>query len=104
MYRQSKISVESIGRSGKKPLSVGRVLITKFKEGAHWRPRRLTPGRGALELMAHTVSARRSPVKALAALQKVVMHADVFKGTRGEASELIHDLLQTDGRKKRFVG
>ncbi len=54
-----KVRAEEIGgRIGSKPLRVGLVLATNYKNGARWRPRQVTRGRGVLELMSNTVSAR----------------------------------------------
>ena len=92
--KQSKISVEEIGgRAGIKPLPVGMVLMTEYKAGANWRPRKLSAGEGVLGLLSHTVSARRNPEKALATLQRVTANAEVLKGTRGNANELSHRIL-----------
>jgi hypothetical protein len=90
-----KYAVEELGgRSGRKPLPVGLVVVSVYKAGARWRPRRLSPGQGELALLAHTVSARRQPETVLATLQQVVSHAPVLKGTRGEATEMVEAILQ----------
>lgn len=88
-YVQAKVDVAELGgRSATKPIPVGLVLMTDFKSGARWRPRRLTAGKGVLELLFNTVSARRNPERALATLQRVTTEADILKGVRGEASEM----------------
>ena len=94
-FRQTKITVAELGgHSGKKPLPVGLVLMTQFKSGARWRPRKLSPGKGVLELLFNTVSARRSPEKALATLQRVTAQADVLKGVRGNATQVVPAVLK----------
>ena len=94
-FTQTKITAAELGGpSGTKPLPVGLVLMTQFKSGARWRPRKLTAGRGVLELLFNTVSARRSPQKALATLQRVTAQAEVLKGVRGNATELVDALLR----------
>ena len=94
-FTQTKITVAELGgHSGTKPLPVGLVLMTQFKSGARWRPRKLTPGRGVLELLFNTVSARRSPERALATLQRVTAQAEVLKGVRGNATEVVDALLR----------
>ena len=93
-YSQTKVSVAELGgHSGTKPLPVGLVLMTQFKSGARWRPRRLTAGKGVLELLFNTVSARRDPERAMATLQRVTATAAVLKGVRGNASELVPAML-----------
>lgn len=101
-FRQTKITAAELGgHSGKKPLPVGLVLMTQFKNGARWRPRKLSPGEGVLEMLFNTVSARRSPGKALATLQRVTALADVLKGVRGNANEVVPAVLRrVEGRIK----
>jgi len=71
------------------PLPVGLVVITRYRAGARWRPRRLSPGRAGIELLAHTVAARRRPARALSTLARTLSGALVLKGVRGEASGLV---------------
>lgn len=93
--KQSKIeAIDLGGDSGTKPLSVGLVLMTQFKEGAHWRPRKLTPGKAVLEMLFNTVSARRHPERAMSTLQRVTAEADVWKGVRGQAMEVVPAILK----------
>jgi hypothetical protein len=92
--RQSKITVETLGgQTGTRPLPVGLVVMTQFKEGARWRPRKLSAGKGVLELLSNTVSARREPEKALVALQHVVATAQIVKGARGESRDIVQFIL-----------
>lgn len=94
-FTQTKVHVAELGgQLGTKPLPVGLVLMTRFKSGAQWRPRKLSAGKGVLELLFNTVSARRSPEKALTTLQQVTAQAEVLKGVRGNAAELVPQLLK----------
>jgi hypothetical protein len=101
-FRQTKITAAELGgHSGTKPLPVGLVLMTQFKSGAQWRPRKLSAGKGVLEMLFNTVSARRSPEKAMATLQCVTANADVLKGVRGSATEVVPLVLRrVEGRLK----
>lgn len=93
-YAQTKVSVASLGgHSGTKPLPVGLVLMTQFKSGVRWRPRKLTAGKGVLEMLFNTVSARRNPERAMATLQRVATQAAILKGARGNAKELVQAML-----------
>ncbi len=78
---------------GSKPIPVGLITSSRFRAGGSWRPRRLTPGQGVLELLANTVSARRKPDKVLSTLRAAVTGATVVKGSRGEASEVAARVL-----------
>jgi len=92
---QSRITVVELGgKSGTKPLPVGLVLMTRYKSGAKWRPRKLTPGKGVLELLFNTVSARRSPEKALSTFQHVTKRAEVLKGIRGDTTAIVDALIK----------
>ena len=93
--RQTRRRVEEFGgRAGKGPLPVGLVVVTRYERGARWHPRRLTPGEGVLEMLSNTVSARRSPERALTVLSKVADRAVILNGTRGEASRAAASILK----------
>ncbi len=92
--RATKVRAEEIGAQvGSKPLQVDLVVSTGFKAGARWRPRKLTRGKGVLELLANTVSARSQPELALSVLPKALESARIVKGVRGEASEVVESIL-----------
>lgn len=94
-FVQRKITAAELGgQSGTKPLPVGLVLMTRFKSGARWRPRKLSAGKGVLEILFNTVSARRNPERALATLQRVTERAEVLQGVRGDAESLVATLLK----------
>lgn len=93
--KQTKYSVESLGAvEGVRPLPVGLVLLSEYRSGARFQPRRLTAGQGALAVMQHAVAARLNPEAVLETLQEVVTHAPVLKGARGEASEVAERVLR----------
>src|SRR6266568_8531038 len=67
--QSKKVRAEEVGAIvGSKPLRVGLVVSTNYKDGASWRPRQITRGQGVLELMSNTVCARSQPELALAVL------------------------------------
>lgn len=90
-----RLSAEALGgTTGQRPLPVGLVVLSEYRPGARWQPERLSAGRGVLALIANTVSIRRQPAAALAALQRVVTGASVLKGERGDAGALAISLLE----------
>jgi hypothetical protein len=94
-YRQSKVELKDLGgHPGTKPLKVGLVLMTQYRNGALWRPRKLTAGKAVLEMLFNTVSARRNPERALSTLERVTATADVWKGVRGQATEVVPRMLE----------
>jgi hypothetical protein len=70
------------------PLPVGLVLVTRYRAGTRWRPRRLSPGRAGIEMLAHAVAARRRPAGALRVLARTLAGARTLKGARGEAADV----------------
>jgi hypothetical protein len=94
-YKQSKVELTELGgHPGTKPLTVGLVVMTQYRDGARWRPRRLSAGQAVLEMLFNTVSARRNPERALATLERVTAKASVWKGVRGHATDVVPAMLR----------
>lgn len=92
--RQSDVRVESLGgRAARSPLPVRLVLLTRFRDGSKWKPRRLAAGVGALEIMRHAVAARLRPELALSVLGAVALSAPVFKSLRPDAERVADQIL-----------
>jgi hypothetical protein len=86
---------EDLGaETGAEPLPVAVVAATKYREGAAWRPRRITPGQAAWELMDCTLSAQYQPEAAVHAVGRAAAGAACWKGFRGEAGETARWLLE----------
>lgn len=83
------------GRTGKKPLPVEHVILTRFRPGAQWRPRKCSTGQAIMALLGHTIPARRKPAAVLTALRNAVAGASVLRGSRGEAQEFALRLLNS---------
>lgn len=93
--KATRYRVESLGGiAGVHPLPVGLVIVSMYKPGVAWRPRRLSVGHGVLALLANTVSARRQPAVALATLRQVAARATMVKSGRGEADEVAPLLIR----------
>jgi len=71
------------------PLPVGLVVVTRYRAGARWRPRALSPGRAGIEMLTHAVAARRRPAAALRVLARALSSARAFRGARGEAADVV---------------
>jgi hypothetical protein len=93
LHARRQSAEELGGVCGREPLSVGLVVLTSFRGGASWSPRRLSAGEAVLEMLTHTVPARLRPEDSLAALGQAVEGAAVLEGERGEAQELAGRLL-----------
>jgi hypothetical protein len=91
---QTDHHVESLGGiAGEEPLPVGVVVVTTFRPGAEWRPKRLSAGEGALALLSNAVPARKRPAQALRAATRAADGAVFLEGDRGEAEDIVPTLL-----------
>jgi serine kinase of HPr protein (carbohydrate metabolism regulator) len=87
-------SIESLGGvRGKRPLPIALVVVTEYKAGARWRPRRMTAGQGALALLNNSVSIKRRPEAAFPVLKRAASRAPFLKSARGEAKEVVESIL-----------
>jgi hypothetical protein len=96
--RQARIcTVEELGgQPSLEPLEVGLVLVTSYHPEETWRPTKLSPAEGLLELAKNSVSIRRSPGLVLQVLSKVVVAAPVLCGPRGEGQQVVSYLRERD--------
>lgn len=81
------------GVVAEEPLPLGLAVLTSYHAGAEWRPRRLSPGQGALMVLAHAVQARSRPQAAMRAIARALEPALILTGERGEADDLADELL-----------
>jgi hypothetical protein len=92
--RPTRHAAEALGAEvGSKPLPVGLLAFTRFRAGARFRPRALTPGKALISVLENTVPARRRPKASVAALRQVVEVAPAIKGVRGDARDAARALL-----------
>jgi hypothetical protein len=90
-----RVPVAALGaETGTTPLPIGLVLVTSYRVGACWRPRRLTAARTLLALMRHTVAARGNPEHSMPILKQAVTGGMAFAGLRGEARPLVSAVLR----------
>jgi hypothetical protein len=79
--------------TGYAPRRLDWVILTRYRKGSTKPLREVSAGTAVLGLLAHTVSARRFPQRALLVLKKAVRGAKIRKGYRGEAQEMLNYLL-----------
>ena len=90
-----RVPVAALGaKAGTTPVPIGLVLVTSYRGGSRWRPRRLTAGPALLALMRHTVAARGSPAHSMPILKQAVTGTTAFAGLRGEARPLVSAVLR----------
>ena len=79
--------------TGTTPLPVGLVLVTSYRAGARWRPRRLSAAPALLALMRHAVAPRGNPAHSMPILKQAVSAGIALAGPRSEARPLVSAVL-----------
>jgi hypothetical protein len=91
---QSDHDVESFGGiAGAEPLRIGAVVFTKYRAGAEWEPTRLSPARGALAMLEHTLPVLERSAESIRAIRRAIDGALLLEGDRGEAGATAQQLL-----------
>jgi hypothetical protein len=73
---------------------VSMVVLTRYRPGQAWQPRRLSAGQGVPTVLANTVPAHERPRESLRAVTRALRGAVVLEGDRGDAAEVVGALLQ----------
>lgn len=89
--------------AGGPPLAVSLVVVTRYRSGAQWRPKSLSPGLGMLRLLRNTLSARHCPGLALTILERMVRDATILESERGDADDTARRIM-TGCRNLRSTG
>jgi hypothetical protein len=87
-FTQTEYSVEALGgKAAAEKNRLGMVFISRYKPNASWKPQILTPAKGILEIIKHTVSIRTNPSYVLKVLTKAIENAGIVKSNRGDVSK-----------------
>src|SRR3954449_8576015 len=81
------------GTAGTLAAPVGSIIFAQYRPDAAWRPRHLSPGDAVLALLANTAQAHERPGEVLAAITRAVDGAVLLEGERGDAAEVVEQLL-----------
>lgn len=81
------------GQVGREPLPVKLILMTRYADGAQWRPRILSPSQALLSMMDNTVAARREPQFSMPVLRATVLRARTVSSMRGDAESTVPSIL-----------
>jgi hypothetical protein len=93
-WMQTDHPVDSFGGvAGEDALPLGAIVVTTYRSGAEWRPRRLSAGGGAMALVANAVPAQERPEEVLRTIARAAEAAVVIESDRGEAEEVAPQLL-----------
>ena len=92
--KQQPFSAASFGAAtGERPLPVGMVVLTKFRDGAEWEPRAIPAGQALLSLMEHASALRTRPEAVMQHLGQTFAGVPAYRGPRGDAAETASRLL-----------
>ncbi len=98
MHRPTLTPEELGGEAGEEPVPVGLVVITAYRPGGSWTPRRLSAGQAVLALLEHAVAMRDRPEQTVAVLRRALEDAEVLESERGEGEEIAQSLLMPSER------
>lgn len=80
------------GATAQEALPLGLVVMSVYRPGARWEPRRLSQGEGALALLSNAVAAQDRP-EVIGPITRAVKGAVILEGERGDADDLALKLL-----------
>ncbi len=93
-YRTFELTVSELGGMAETlPSPVGMVLLTKYRAGAVWRPKILSPGTGIMKIMPFALSMNSRPEFSLKVLHNLAARAIIASGSRGSAEIFATRLL-----------
>jgi hypothetical protein len=91
---KTRVAPEELGAStATKPIPVGMVIATQYRESASWRPHRMSQGQAVLSLLANSMSGRRKPHLNVKTFTVAIRNCISLRGVRGEADEVVNATL-----------
>lgn len=92
--KQTTHTATSLGGStGDEALKPAMVVVSAYRPGISWEPRRLSAGEAVLAMLGNTVPARERPQDSIRAIRAAVEDAIVIQTDRGEADETVPLIL-----------
>ncbi len=88
------------GVTGEAPVPIGLVVFADYRGGTRWKPARVSLGRAALAMFANAVAAQKRAEEAIRTIKRSLSGAVLLEGERGEAAEMVDDLLDVVGGKR----
>jgi hypothetical protein len=89
---QTAVKAEDLqgsGGIGREPIEPALMLCCRYRAGSGWRPRQITAGAAALELIRFSFTAYRSPESAFHAASETASRLTAWRGCRGEAERVV---------------
>lgn len=101
-FGQTDHAIESYGGvAGTERVPVAMIVMTSYRAGAEWSPKRLSPGAGALALLANAVPARERSAEVMETVSCAAEGSVVIESERDEADAVAALLL---GELERHTG
>ena len=92
--RQRPFTAASFGaETGARPLPVGLLMFTSFREGASWTPRAISAGQAMLALLEHSSAVRTRSHAVLQLLGRTLAGVPAYRSPRGDATATAERLL-----------
>lgn len=80
--------------TGRDPLPIGSVFITRYSADAKWKPKRLTTGLGIMEIIPFNISLQKNPKNSLTTIRKAIENAILFKSFRPDVEFCVNEILE----------
>jgi hypothetical protein len=94
---QTSVKAEELagtGGIGREPIQPALMLCCRYRAGSGWRPRELTAGAAALELIRFSFTAFWSPESAFHTASETASRLSAWRGSRGEAKPVVEWALK----------
>ncbi len=93
-WKQTDHPIDSFnGVAGDEALPLGMIVVTTFRAGGEWKPKRLSAGAGAMALLANAVPARERSREVMGVISRAARDSVVLESDRGEAEPIAPLLL-----------
>lgn len=83
---RDRILPETVGSD---PLTPAVLAFARYRVGATWQPKELTPPATVMQLIRHSISIRSNPSLVLPVLKTVSLQVRAFAGLRGETNQIL---------------
>ena len=80
---------------GREAIPLGLVVFSRYRQGAKWRPKPLSPAACMLGMIENTVMARSRPEQCMRVLGRAAASCTAIRTARGEASETARIILDS---------
>jgi hypothetical protein len=92
--QQNHQDLEAVGDSAPdQALPIYAVIVTTYRPGAEWAPKRLSKADGAVAVLGSTITAMYRPAEAMRVISGAIEGAILLAGDRGEADQVAPLLL-----------